>query len=104
MRRFFLALLWFALLVSCPSPELRYFKLINESEVTITKLILTTPKNEKVVHENLEHKGEFTFAQLPLGKYTLKIESPKFNGNYGFTLTAKVPNCTVTLNKFFEIE
>ena len=104
MRRFFLAFLWFALLVSCPSPELRYFKLINESEVTITKLILTTPKNEKVVHENLEHKGEFTFAQLPLGKYTLKIQSPKFNGNYGFRLTAKVPNCTVTLNKFFEIE
>ena len=104
MRKFFLALLGFALLVSCPAPELRYFKFINESEVTLTKLILTTPKNEKVVLENLEHKGEFTFEQLPLGKYTLKIESPKYVGSYSFTLTVKVPSCTVTLNKSFEIE
>ena len=102
MRKFFLALLWFALLLSSCDPVIKWFSFKNESEVTIIKVVLTTPTWETYDEDNLKDGGSFS-RQLTFGDYILKIQSHEYVGFYRFKLTSANPYHRIVLDKFFQI-
>lgn len=103
MRRFFLALLGFSLLLSSCYPGLNWFSFRNESEVTLIKVVLTTPLGITYDEDNLENTRNFSRYMLTFGNYIFKIQSHEYVGYYRFKLTSANPYHCIVLDKFFQI-